>query len=229
MICILLLALTSNVCGDVAEELSQTLYEAEENNNITISWDVLINGGLFLTNLLCMFKSTPQKVLYHMHNGVEEPKSQDEQFAGRIQCDKDNLRKSHIRLHLLFVRTVDAGEYWCDLLTNYENTRKQWLLRATERFVLKVTKAYHGKNGNTSLTTLKPQPIPGSKQQPGGPDQGQSEGADEHAVIAFFVLAGFTALGLFVMWNIRRRRLAGHRCQCQDLIQISAQPMLQEV
>ncbi|XP_076019271.1 uncharacterized protein LOC143010675 isoform X2 [Genypterus blacodes] len=97
-----------------------------------------------------MFKSTPQKVLYHMDNGVEEPKTQDEQFAGRIQCDKDNLRKGHIRLHLLFVRTGDAGEYWCDLLTNYDNTTKQWLLRATQRLPV---------SGSTTTTTSSTVPI----------------------------------------------------------------------
>uniref|UniRef100_A0A3Q3B881 Uncharacterized protein n=1 Tax=Kryptolebias marmoratus TaxID=37003 RepID=A0A3Q3B881_KRYMA len=57
-------------------------------------------------------------VLYHEHDGVEVSESQDGQFAGRVQSDKDVLREGRIRLHVSRLRTEDSGLYVCEMKTD---------------------------------------------------------------------------------------------------------------
>uniref|UniRef100_A0A096MIE8 Ig-like domain-containing protein n=1 Tax=Poecilia formosa TaxID=48698 RepID=A0A096MIE8_POEFO len=54
-------------------------------------------------------------VLYQVHEGVEFPESQDDQFSGRVQIDTDVLREGRIRLHVSRLRTEDSGLYLCVL------------------------------------------------------------------------------------------------------------------
>uniref|UniRef100_A0A096M912 Immunoglobulin V-set domain-containing protein n=1 Tax=Poecilia formosa TaxID=48698 RepID=A0A096M912_POEFO len=58
-------------------------------------------------------------VLYRVHEGVEFPASQHQQFSGRVQSDKDVLREGRIRLHVSRLRTEDSGLYLCDVMTDY--------------------------------------------------------------------------------------------------------------
>ncbi|XP_078132678.1 uncharacterized protein LOC144534558 isoform X4 [Sander vitreus] len=58
----------------------------------------------------------------YVHEGVEVPESQDEQFAGRVQWDKDVLRGGRLRLHVSRLRTEDSGRYVCQIITNYVAT-----------------------------------------------------------------------------------------------------------
>ncbi|XP_023265997.1 zinc finger protein 638-like [Seriola lalandi dorsalis] len=48
----------------------------------------------------------------------DNTQSQDEQFSGRVQCDKDVLREGRIRLHVSRLRTEDSGLYLCQVLTS---------------------------------------------------------------------------------------------------------------
>uniref|UniRef100_A0A096M4U6 Immunoglobulin V-set domain-containing protein n=1 Tax=Poecilia formosa TaxID=48698 RepID=A0A096M4U6_POEFO len=61
----------------------------------------------------------PQKsrIIYVHRDGVEFPASQDDQFSGRVQSDKDVLREGRIRLHVSRLRTEDSGLYLCDVKT----------------------------------------------------------------------------------------------------------------
>ncbi|KAI3376119.1 hypothetical protein L3Q82_016641, partial [Scortum barcoo] len=119
--------------------VKRTLYQAEENEDITIRWDSHTKTDMSRTNLVCFLQSKPLKVLYERINGVEVPESQHQQFAGRVQCDEDALREGRVRLHLSRVRTDDSGNYWCDLAANYDELPRRWVLKTTEHFVLNVT------------------------------------------------------------------------------------------
>ncbi|XP_026180872.2 butyrophilin subfamily 2 member A2-like [Mastacembelus armatus] len=57
-------------------------------------------------------------VLFHLHEGVEVPESQDKQFSGRVQFDKDVLREGRVRLHVSRLRTEDSGLYRCHVKTD---------------------------------------------------------------------------------------------------------------
>uniref|UniRef100_A0A8C6KJB8 Ig-like domain-containing protein n=1 Tax=Nothobranchius furzeri TaxID=105023 RepID=A0A8C6KJB8_NOTFU len=59
-------------------------------------------------------------VLYQVHEGVEVSESQDQQFAGRVQSDKDVLREGRLRLHVSRLRPEDSGLYLCEVKTDYE-------------------------------------------------------------------------------------------------------------
>ncbi|XP_034063759.1 uncharacterized protein LOC117540913 isoform X2 [Gymnodraco acuticeps] len=62
-------------------------------------------------------------------SGVESPESQDPQFAGRVQWDKDVLTEGRLTLHVSRLRTSDSGFYVCDILIKSEgrNSRRCWL------------------------------------------------------------------------------------------------------
>ncbi|CAK6984393.1 butyrophilin-like protein 8 [Scomber scombrus] len=123
MICrvLLLISLISCVSGTFEVKVTQTSYQAEENHNITLEWVFTTKPDSSSTSLIIfcdMFTDHNVSVLYLLREGVEVPESQDEQFAGRVQCDKDALREGRIRLHVSRLRTNDSGWYKCKMKTN---------------------------------------------------------------------------------------------------------------
>ncbi|XP_051256128.1 uncharacterized protein LOC127363555 isoform X9 [Dicentrarchus labrax] len=136
MICwiLLLINLTSCVCGTFVVNVTQTSYQAEENHNITLEWTFTTNTDSSL-NFLFIYSEliTDHKVsvLYHLHDGVEISESQDEQFKGRVQCDKDVLKEGRIRLHVSRLRTEDSGRYRCKVKTTYGDNVGECRLNVT--------------------------------------------------------------------------------------------------
>ncbi|XP_028419411.1 uncharacterized protein LOC114545335 [Perca flavescens] len=155
MICsiLLLIILTSCVSGTLVVNVTQTSYQAEENHHITLEWTFTTNPHTSSNslNIFCeLFTDLRPSVLFHLHEGVEVPESQDEQFAGRVQWDKDVLREGRLRLHVSRLRTNDSGLYLCDVLTSYGiNSGKCWL---------NVTAARDRPEPETPNTTSPPQP-----------------------------------------------------------------------
>ncbi|KAL7375589.1 hypothetical protein ABVT39_020335 [Epinephelus coioides] len=88
-------------------------------------------------------------VLFHLHEGVEVPESQDEQFTGRVQCDKDVLREGRLRLHVSRLRTDDSGRILCSVLTKYGRNSATCRLNVTAR---------DRPEPQTPNTTSRPQP-----------------------------------------------------------------------
>ncbi|XP_035849461.1 uncharacterized protein LOC116060419 isoform X2 [Sander lucioperca] len=133
MICsiLLLIILTSCVSGTFVVNVTQTSYQAEENHDITLEWTFTTNphSSSNSLNIFCeLLADLRPSVLFHLHEGVEVPESQDEQFAGRVQWDKDVLREGRLRLHVSRLRTEDSGLYLCDVLTSYgSNSGRCWL------------------------------------------------------------------------------------------------------
>ncbi|XP_039898994.1 uncharacterized protein LOC120740601 isoform X3 [Simochromis diagramma] len=124
MICriLLLIILTSCVSGAFVVNVTQTCYQAEENHNITLEWTFTTKAdrSTKTLNILCeLFISDEVSVLYQVHEGVEVSESQDEEFSGRVQSDKDALREGRIRLQLSRLRTDDSGLYLCEVNTDY--------------------------------------------------------------------------------------------------------------
>ncbi|XP_078101787.1 uncharacterized protein LOC144514880 [Sander vitreus] len=133
MICsiLLLIILTSCVSGTFVVNVTQTSYQAEENHDITLEWTFTTNphSSSNSLNIFCeLLTDLSPPVLFHLHEGVEVPESQDEQFAGRVQWDKDVLREGRLRLHVSRLRTEDLGMYKCDVTTSYgSNSGRCWL------------------------------------------------------------------------------------------------------
>uniref|UniRef100_A0A3P9N287 Immunoglobulin V-set domain-containing protein n=1 Tax=Poecilia reticulata TaxID=8081 RepID=A0A3P9N287_POERE len=102
--------------------VTQSSYEAEENQNITLEWTFTSRTQGSYRELFIYCEAITDHgvfVIYHMHKGVEIPASQDDQFSGRVQIDKDVLREGRIRLHVSRLRTEDSGLYLCDVMTDY--------------------------------------------------------------------------------------------------------------
>ncbi|XP_037647413.1 uncharacterized protein LOC119501244 [Sebastes umbrosus] len=117
-----LISLTCCVSGSFVVNVTQTSYQAEENHNITLEWTFTTRTDSSPNSLYiyCELSADLRPlVLFHLHEGVEVPESQDEQFAGRVRCDKDVLREGRLRLHVSRLRTDDSGPYRCDVLTGY--------------------------------------------------------------------------------------------------------------
>ncbi|XP_035849457.1 V-set domain-containing T-cell activation inhibitor 1-like isoform X3 [Sander lucioperca] len=133
MICsiLLLIILTSCVSGTFVVNVTQTSYQAEENHDITLEWTFTTNphSSSNSLNIFCeLLTDLRPSVLFHLHEGVEVPESQDEQFAGRVQWDKDVLREGRLRLHVSRLRTEDSGLYKCVVITSQgSNSGRCWL------------------------------------------------------------------------------------------------------
>ncbi|XP_071315769.1 programmed cell death 1 ligand 1-like isoform X2 [Trachinotus anak] len=119
---LLLITLTSCVCATFVVTVTQSSYQAEENHNITLEWSftpkpLTSHSSLYI---YCQLITDHRvSVLYHVLEGVEVPESQDEQFSGRVQSDRDALREGRVRLHVSRLRTEDSGLYLCEVNTNY--------------------------------------------------------------------------------------------------------------
>ncbi|KAL7375711.1 hypothetical protein ABVT39_022331 [Epinephelus coioides] len=136
MMCIILLLinLTSCVCGTFIVNVTQTSYQAEENHNITLEWMFTTKTGSSLHSLYIyceLLTDLRASVLFRLHGGVEVPESQDEQFTGRVQCDKDVLREGRLKLHVSSLRTDDSGRILCDVDTNYGGSAATCRLNVT--------------------------------------------------------------------------------------------------
>ncbi|XP_049425360.1 uncharacterized protein LOC125884441 isoform X2 [Epinephelus fuscoguttatus] len=108
------------VKGTFVVNVTQTSYQAEENHNITLEWMFTTKPGSSLHSLYIyceLLTDLRASGLFHLHGGVEV--LTDEQFTGRVQCDKDVLREGRLRLHVSRLRTDDSGLYMCEVSTRY--------------------------------------------------------------------------------------------------------------
>ncbi|XP_036968893.1 uncharacterized protein LOC119027621 isoform X2 [Acanthopagrus latus] len=123
MICRILLLISLNcVCGTFVVNVTQTSYQAEENHNITLEWTFTPTADTSPDSLVIFCEMRTDHtvlVLFLLHGGVVVPESQDQQFVGRVQLDKDALSDGRLRLHMSRLRTEDSGWYLCDVRTNY--------------------------------------------------------------------------------------------------------------
>ncbi|XP_051256167.1 uncharacterized protein LOC127363558 isoform X4 [Dicentrarchus labrax] len=183
MICwiLLLINLTSCVCGTFVVNVTQTSYQAEENHNITLEWTFTTNTDSSLNSLsiYCeLITENKVSVLYDLHEGVEVSESQDEQFKGRVQCDKDVLREGRIRLHVSRLRTEDSGLYLCEVNTTYGGNVGECRL-------------------NVTAAADEPKPQRPESPQPESP-QPESPQPESRGMIGLYVVLGLTAALLAV-------------------------------
>uniref|UniRef100_A0A667ZML9 B30.2/SPRY domain-containing protein n=1 Tax=Myripristis murdjan TaxID=586833 RepID=A0A667ZML9_9TELE len=107
--------------GLLQVNVSQAVYQAEENSNITMEWTFTPIRPLTDLRIYFSFwvsEYGPFKWVYYLLSGVDYSEGQDEQFTGRVQLDKDEMRKGSIRLHLSSLRTNDSGIYECQVSTS---------------------------------------------------------------------------------------------------------------
>ncbi|XP_071058815.1 butyrophilin-like protein 3 [Pseudochaenichthys georgianus] len=117
---LLLLFLTPCVSGTFVVNVAQTSYQAEENQNITLEWtfSTRTDTNFRSISIYCeMSTESRPYVLFHLYKGDELPESQDPQFAGRVQWDKDVLPAGRLTLHVSRLRTSDSGFYVCAIRT----------------------------------------------------------------------------------------------------------------
>ncbi|XP_051256123.1 uncharacterized protein LOC127363555 isoform X5 [Dicentrarchus labrax] len=195
MVCwiLLLINLTSCVCGTFVVNVTQTSYQAEENHNITLEWTFTTNTGSSLNFLFIyceLITDHKVSVLYHLHEGVEVPESQDEQFKGRVQCDKDVLREGRIRLHVSRLRTEDSGLYLCEVKTTYGGSLGQCRLN--------VTAAADGPKPQKPTESPQAESPQAESPQPESP-QPESPQPESPGMIILYVVLGLAAAVLLAV------------------------------
>ncbi|XP_076581128.1 uncharacterized protein LOC143317072 [Chaetodon auriga] len=159
---LLLLSATCCVCGAFKVSVTQSSYQAEENQNITLEWRFTTKPGSSLKDLFVscgLVTERKASALYHLEEGVEVPESQDKQFAGRVQCDKDTLKDGRIRLLVSRLRTDDSGPYLCKVNTDYGMD--------TGTCQLNVTVAADEPESQRPVVRPEPEPEPESRGRPG--------------------------------------------------------------
>ncbi|XP_027893405.1 polymeric immunoglobulin receptor-like [Xiphophorus couchianus] len=133
---LLLLILSSCLCAATfVVNVTQSSYQAEENHSITLEWTFTTKTQGSSRNLFIycsLVAPHKESVLYQVHEGVEIPDSQDEQFSGRVQIDKDVLREGRIRLHVSRLRTEDSGLYVCEVKTEDGSNNAECRLNVIE-------------------------------------------------------------------------------------------------
>ncbi|XP_067379869.1 CD276 antigen-like isoform X1 [Channa argus] len=137
---LLLINLISCVSGTFVVNVTQTFYQAEENHNMTLEWTFTTKPEFSISslNILCsLFLNGEILVLLRLHDGVEVSESQDQQFSGRVQFDKDVLREGRITLKLSRLRTEDSGLYLCDVKSDDGSSIKDCELSVTAADQLK--------------------------------------------------------------------------------------------
>ncbi|XP_034532855.1 uncharacterized protein LOC117807624 [Notolabrus celidotus] len=164
---LLLMALSCCVCGTLVVNVAHTSYQAEEDQDVTLEWTFTPKPDSSTQRLYLhcdMFNDQKDPTLFHLHDGVEVSESQDEEFSGRVQFDKDVLREGRIRLHVSSLRTEDSGRYTCEVLTNSGSS--------LARCYLNVTAAVHETEDQRPTERPKPgdqrpteRPEPGDQSQ----------------------------------------------------------------
>ncbi|XP_054916867.1 uncharacterized protein LOC129379936 isoform X2 [Poeciliopsis prolifica] len=115
--------------------VTQKLYQAEKNHNITVdfTYTFKFECSKKIWHLICnRIESNNVFYQYIEVDGKKVSESQDDQFSGRVQCEKDVLKDGRFRLHLSRLRTEDSGHYRCDLIIGYCRGSDTFRLNVTE-------------------------------------------------------------------------------------------------
>ncbi|XP_047242228.1 uncharacterized protein LOC124880872 isoform X2 [Girardinichthys multiradiatus] len=195
MICriLLLIILNSCLCATFVVNVTQSCYQAEENHNITLEWTFTTrpHGSWRQLFIFCELIAPPRGlVLYQVHEGVEVSESQDEQFSGRVQSDKDVLREGRIRLHVSRLRTEDSGLYLCDVMNDEGFNSGRCRLNVSGEFLLQQLNLKHIDAAAADVS--QPQ-RPTVDPEPGGPGR-----------IGLYVSLGLTAAAAAAVLMVKR-------------------------
>ncbi|KAM3590906.1 uncharacterized protein V6R79_018683 [Siganus canaliculatus] len=108
------------VTGTFELNQTQSLYEAVENQTITLEWTFTIRRPPRYYQVYCEHITGPRiSVVLHVEQGDQNPDSQDPDFTGRVQFDEEVFREGRLRVHVSRLQTTDSGLYRCEVMTEY--------------------------------------------------------------------------------------------------------------
>lgn len=157
---LLLLGLTSSICGFV---MRRTSYPADEGDDVTLSFDRVTAADISHASMVCVH-SLGRRVLYEMVRGLEVLSKQHPQFVGRVRCDKDALRDGQVSLQVSRVTTNDTGNYWCDLMFERDDGGDGRPVTVLSSTVLTLNVSPRNKTAD-KLPTAKPEGADHSPQE----------------------------------------------------------------
>ncbi|XP_071375182.1 uncharacterized protein [Centroberyx affinis] len=154
---------------------TQSVYQAEEQRNVTLIWLYPATADMPLHTLyikLLYVKPEPWRKIFRVENGVEDKLFPDEQYRGRVWCDAELARKGRIECQFSELRLNDTGTYYC---------------------IVAVGRDEHFKTCDLNVTAAK------QLKTPEGPEQREPGwfgriGVGAAALVALVALTALTAL-----------------------------------
>uniref|UniRef100_A0A669F433 Zinc finger protein 501-like n=1 Tax=Oreochromis niloticus TaxID=8128 RepID=A0A669F433_ORENI len=171
---LLFLTLVSSAYETSDDDNEVLYYRGEENSNVTAEWQFAskVNITISMFKIHCL--QLPElMVFFNMDDSSDEP--QHEQFAGRVQCDKDALTTGRVRLKLPKVRINDSGWYLCRMATEFGKKVKEFRLNisdvqqqhAFEEEEIFTDQQVCNQERNSSLDQKEPEPPQIKEEQEG--------------------------------------------------------------
>ncbi|KAM9717107.1 uncharacterized protein ACNS7B_020885 isoform 1-T2 [Menidia menidia] len=185
---LLLLILSPCVCAAAfGVNVTQRHYQAEETHSITLEWTFTTHPHrpwTLLTFCCDLITEHTGFLLIDLFNdGGELREFVGEQFAGRVQSDRDALREGRISLHVSRLRTEDSGWYWCKVETDHGS--------GSERCRLNVTAAADHPEPQRPTKGAEPEsPEPESPE----PESPEPEYQDHRSRMGLYIGLGLTAI-----------------------------------
>ncbi|KAM3590999.1 uncharacterized protein V6R79_020348 [Siganus canaliculatus] len=174
---LLLLVLTSSVWGQDEMNQTQSLYEAVENQTITLEWTFTIRRPLRYYQVYCEHKTDDRiSVVLHVEQGVQYPDSQHPDFTGRVQFDEEVFREGRLRVHVFRLQTQDSGLYRCEVETEHGSSSGKCRLSVSA--------------AASETQTLRPGPERPGPERP-GPER---PGPEIHGRTGLVVVLGLTVV-----------------------------------
>ncbi|KAM3590058.1 uncharacterized protein V6R79_002884 [Siganus canaliculatus] len=132
----------------------QSLYEAVENQTITLEWTFTIRRPLRYYQVYCEHITDVRiSVVLHVEHGVQYPDSQDPDFTGRVQFDEEVFREGRLRVHVSRLQTTDSGLYRCEVETEQgSSSGKCRLSISAGTFEMNQTQSLYEAMENQTIT-----------------------------------------------------------------------------
>ncbi|XP_071375184.1 programmed cell death 1 ligand 1-like [Centroberyx affinis] len=116
IICLCCQAIAAAAQFPFTVSVTQSVYQAEEQCNVTLIWLYPATADMPLHTLfidVLYVKPEPWRKIFRVENGVEDKLFPDEQYRGRMWCDAELARKGRIECQFSELRLNDTGTYHC--------------------------------------------------------------------------------------------------------------------
>ncbi|XP_034020884.1 butyrophilin subfamily 1 member A1-like [Thalassophryne amazonica] len=119
-----------------AVNVTQDVYEAEENSNVTLTWFFTVSRDTQPQDLVVdISRHETVRSVYLYHRGEESTQYVDQLYRGRFSCNKELLETGRIECVFRNVTVSDSGLYVCLVVIDRKGAQKLCLLNVTGELV----------------------------------------------------------------------------------------------